>query len=197
MSSLTYQIEFFNYWHASSGLTGSTYADLLVNKTREGLPYIPGRTLKGLLREAADILHEFQPELISVNFILDVFGEQPSKDDEEYGIATQEAKAFFTNAKLSEYLSAEIVKKSQQSHLFEVLASTSIDGQRGIAKNGTLRQLEVTIPLTLYAVIEQFPDEPGYRDMMQRCMKWVKRMGLNRTRGLGRCEFSLLTPNQA
>jgi CRISPR/Cas system CSM-associated protein Csm3 (group 7 of RAMP superfamily) len=197
MSSLIYQIEFFNYWHASSGLTGSTYADLLVNKTREGLPYIPGRTLKGLLREAAEILHVFQPELIHTPFIIDVFGEQPIKEDKEKELATKEAKAFFTNAMLSQHLSKEIIKNSDQSHLFEVLASTSIDGQKGIAKNGTLRQLEVTVPLTLYAVIEQFPDEPGYQDMMQCCMKWVKRMGLNRTRGLGRCQFSLIIPNQA
>jgi CRISPR/Cas system CMR subunit Cmr4 (Cas7 group RAMP superfamily) len=51
MNTIAYQIDFFSYWHASSGLAGGAYADLLVNKTREGLPYIPGRTLKGLLRE--------------------------------------------------------------------------------------------------------------------------------------------------
>lgn len=197
MSTLTYQIEFYSYWHASSGLAGSTYADLLVNKTREGLPYIPGRTLKGLLREAAETIRALQPELISEAFILHVFGQQPNQKDEEEENHTQEALAFFTNAKLSQHLSETILKESDQPYLFEVLASTAIDGQKGIAKNGTLRQLEVSVPLTLYAAIEQFPDEPGYRDMMEHCMKWVKRMGLNRTRGLGRCQFSFLTPSQA
>ncbi|GAB4407706.1 MAG: hypothetical protein OHK0039_10270 [Bacteroidia bacterium] len=197
MSTLTYQIEFYSFWHASSGLAGSTYADLLVNKTREGLPYIPGRTLKGLLREAAESIHAVQPDMISEGFILHVFGQKPTQNDEEHENQTLEAQAFFTNANLTQQLSEAIVKNSDQSYLFEVLASTSIDGQKGIAKNGTLRQLEVTVPLTLFAAIEQFPDEPGYRDMMEHCMKWVKRMGLNRTRGLGRCQFSLLTPSRA
>ncbi len=197
MRTLTYQIEFYSYWHASSGLAGSTYADLLVNKTRMGLPYIPGRTLKGLLREAAQAIHGFQPELISGQFILDVFGQRPTKEEEEQENQTKEAKAFFTNAHLSEHLSREIVNQQDQAFLFEVLASTAIDGTKGIAKNGTLRQLEVSVPLTLYAAIEQFPDEVGYRDMMIHCMNWVKRMGLNRSRGLGRCQFSLLNPRQA
>jgi CRISPR/Cas system CSM-associated protein Csm3 (group 7 of RAMP superfamily) len=197
MSTLTYQIEFYSYWHASSGLAGSTYADLLVNKTREGLPYIPGRTLKGLLREAAETIHALQPELISEAFVLSVFGQAPDKKDLEEERPTQEAAAFFTNATLSQHLGREIVKEKDQAYLFEVLASTAIVGQKGIAKNGTLRQLEVSVPLTLYAAIEQFPDEAGYRDMMQHCMQWVKRMGLNRSRGLGRCQFSPLTPSQA
>lgn len=196
MSTLTYQIEFYSYWHASSGLAGSTYADLLVNKTRDGLPYIPGRSLKGLLREAAVSIRAFHPDLISEAFILDVFGQKPTQDDEELESQTLEAQAFFTNANLSQELSKEIVKNADQPYLYEVLASTAIDGQKGIAQNGTLRQLEVTVPLTLYAAIEQFPDEPDYRNMMEYCMKWVKRMGLNRTRGLGRCQFSPLTPSQ-
>jgi CRISPR/Cas system CSM-associated protein Csm3 (group 7 of RAMP superfamily) len=197
MSTLSYQIEFFSYWHASSGLTGGTYADLLVNRSREGLPYIPGRTLKGLLREAAETICALQPELISKAFVSSVFGQAPDDKDLEEERPTQEAAAFFTNAYLSRHLSQEIVKQKDQAYLFAVLASTAIDGKKGVAKNGTLRQLEVSVPLTLYAAIEQFPEEPGYPEMMQHCMNWIKRMGLNRSRGLGRCQFSLLTPQQA
>ncbi len=195
MSTLTYQIEFFSYWHASSGLTGGTYADLLVNRTREGLPYIPGRTLKGLLREAAETIQAFQPEMISAAFVQQVFGQQPTQEQLEQEGHTKEAEAFFTNATLSPHLTQAITEE-QKPYLFDVVASTAIEGQKGIAQHGTLRQLEVTVPLTLYASIEQFPDEPGYEAMMQRCMKWIKRMGLNRSRGLGRCQFSL-TNSQA
>jgi len=213
MSTLSYQIEFFSYWHASSGLTGGTYADLLVNRTREGLPYIPGRTLKGLLREAAETMHGLHPELINAAFIQQVFGQKPTTDDEENENYTKAAEAFFTNATLSPYLvhylsgegaatgedQAEKKREieEQKKHLFKVVASTAIDGSTGTAKEHTLRQLEVTVPLTLQATIEQFPDTPGYQEMMAHCMKWVKRMGLNRTRGLGRCKLSLTQSSQA
>ena len=52
MSTIKYEIEFFSNWHCGSGLAAGADVDALVIKDQEGLPYIPGRTLKGLLREA-------------------------------------------------------------------------------------------------------------------------------------------------
>lgn len=189
MKNVTYKIEFFSYWHASSGLAGSTYADLLVNKNREGLPYIPGRTLKGLLREAAEVLNALPSELVTSQFILDVFGQQPTERDFDKELATTEAKCFFSNANLSANL-RNAIPEAQKPFLYSILASTKINAQ-GIADGGTLRQLEVAIPLTLYASVEHFPDEEGYEEQLLYCFQWIKRMGLNRSRGLGRCQFSM------
>lgn len=188
MSTLHYQIEFYTYWHAGSGLAGSTYADLLVNKDSRGLPYIPGRTLKGLLREAAEVIHGFNPNMITQSFILDVFGQTPTEQDFEEENATIEAQCFFSNAHLSEYLRNNI-KSDQKSAIYHVLSSTRIN-EKGLAADGSLRQMEVTIPLTLFARVEQFPDKNGYEQQLQYCFKWIKRMGINRSRGLGRCQFS-------
>ena len=195
MKTINYQIEFFSYWHASSGLAGSTYADLLVNKTRNGLPYIPGRTLKGFLREAAEVIHEFDSTLVTQAFILDVFGQEPTKEDVEEERATTEAQCFFTNANLSGYLGSAIQER-QKPYLYSVLASTKINKQ-GLAADATLRQLEVTVPLTLLASIEQFPDNQNYEQQLLYCFQWIKRMGLNRSRGLGRCRFSIIKNSQA
>lgn len=196
MNTIAYQIEFFSYWHASSGLAGGAYADLLVNKTREGLPYIPGRTLKGLLREAAEIINQFDPSLVSRPFILDVFGQAPDKKDIEEERATLEAKSFFSNAHLSDHLQKTIAEKQITPFLYHVLAATKINEQ-GVADGGTLRQLEVTVPLILFASIEQFLDKPGYEQQLNYCFQWIKRMGLNRSRGLGRCKFSIIQSSQA
>src|SRR5699024_10170830 len=94
--TLIYQIEFFNYWHSGSGLAGSTYADSIVNKTERNLPFIPGKTLKGLLRDAAEKINELNPSLVSDKFISQVFGK---KSDEEGNNANykDEGQAFFTN----------------------------------------------------------------------------------------------------
>jgi CRISPR/Cas system CSM-associated protein Csm3 (group 7 of RAMP superfamily) len=193
MKSIIYQIDFFTYWHASSGLSGSTYADLLVNKTDENLPFIPGKTLKGLLREAAESIHELDSDLVKSDFIEYVFGLSPTKKEMDKEIYTKEAKCFFSNAYLSEKLTTSINIEST-NYLYKVISSTKID-KNGIAEDSSLRQLEVTVPLILYAKIEHFPEEGNYLEQFKHCLNWVKRMGLNRSRGLGRCQFSILKEN--
>ena len=189
MKSIEYQIEFHHYWHAGSGLASSTYADLLVNKTRDGLPYLPGRTIKGLLREAAEVIHELDEDLVGSAFIRDVFGQHPGEESAE-GPAPAPAVCFFTNATLPERVSNHL-RQDDKRHLYQVLAATRIDA-KGLAAHGTLRQLEVTVPLTLFATIEYFPEKAGYEQQLQYCFQWIKRIGLNRSRGLGRCKFSLV-----
>lgn len=186
--TIIYKVEFFNYWHSGSGLSGSTYADNIVNKTERNLPFIPGKTLKGLLRDAAERINELNSNLIDNKFIKDVFGERADykKADKE-----DEGKAFFTNALLSENLSDRIAndENNLSDSFYAVLSSTKID-ENGQADDGSLRQLEVTIPVTLYGSIEHFPE--GYEQQIQYCMSWIKEMGQNRNRGLGKCEFSIL-----
>lgn len=192
MASIHYKIEFYSYWHAGAGLSGGTYADMVVNKTREGFPYLPGRTIKGLLREAAENIHALSGDLVSQAFITTVFGFRT-----EQGFVSQEetpaATCFFSNAHLSPALEQNI-KDGDNQYLYHVLSSTQLD-ENGVAKNKSLRQLEVSIPLTLYATIEDFPegaDASHYREQMAYCMQWIKQLGLNRSRGLGRCKFSML-----
>lgn len=183
--TILYQIEFFSYWHSGSGLAGSTYADNVVNKTERNLPFIPGKTLKGLLRDAAEEINKLNLNLVSDEFIKEIFGKRENANYKDEG------KAFFTNALLSEQLSEQIAQSENQlsNSLYTVLSSTRIDA-RGQAKDGSLRQLEVTIPLVLYGTIEHFPEQ--YSNQMEYCMKWIKEMGQNRNRGLGRCQFSIL-----
>jgi CRISPR/Cas system CSM-associated protein Csm3 (group 7 of RAMP superfamily) len=188
--TIEYKIEFFSYWHTGSGLSGSTYSDILVNKTQEGLPFIPGKTLKGLLREAAEIIHGLESNSVSATFIKDVFGEKPPEDSTEAAHPTSEASCFFSSANLSEFLRTNLDEEEKRL-LYHVLASTKID-RNGLAENGSLRQMEVTVPLVLFARIEHFPDDPGYKQQLDYCFKWIKRMGLNRFRGLGRCQISFL-----
>ena len=161
---LRYQIQFYGYWHVGSGLSASTYADAVVLKDVERLPIIPGKTLKGLLREAAQTIQQHQSDLISASFIQDVFGESGEKaeraDDQQTAIYTQSA-CHFSNATLSGHLREQLMNATLPDEqnpinlvnsLYEVLSSTQIE--KGLAKEGSLRQLEVCVPLPLYAVIE-------------------------------------------
>lgn len=191
--TIIYQIEFFNYWHSGSGLAGSTYADSIVNKTEGNLPFIPGKTLKGLLRDAAENINRLNDEFIDSSFINKIFGRKPEKDtmEDEKVTMEDEGVSFFTNAYLSHDLSFKILNSNNKlsNSLYHVLSSTEID-EDGQATDGSLRQLEVTIPLTLYASIEDFPEK--YLPQLQFCFGWIKEMGQNRNRGLGKCKISIL-----
>jgi RAMP superfamily len=180
MAEIIYKIQFFDYWHTGSGLSGSTYADGIVNKNEDYLPLIPGKTVKGLLREAAKTIQELDNSLISTDFITSVFGD-----------ADNEPKCHFSNLTLSEKLAENIITTNNQSALYHVITSTAID-ENGQAKEGSLRQLEVTIPLTLYGVISDLPTAKTYEQELKHCFDWVKQLGLNRNRGLGRCQISIV-----
>ena len=52
MNELTYKIEMLSDWHIGfQGLDSATDADAFVLKDEKQLPYIPGKTIKGLLRD--------------------------------------------------------------------------------------------------------------------------------------------------
>ena len=86
MSTIKYKIEFFSNWHCGSGLAAGADVDSLVIKDQNRLPYIPGRTLKGLFRDAATILSDDE-DTIGV-----IFGVSGDKEDHKTGCA------FFGNA---------------------------------------------------------------------------------------------------
>lgn len=54
--TIRYKIEFYTYWHCGSGLSAGADVDLLAIKDEEGFPFIPGKTVKGLIREATETL---------------------------------------------------------------------------------------------------------------------------------------------
>ena len=58
MKTATLTITFFSWWHAGSGLGRGGDADALVIRDATGLPYLPGKTVKGLLRDAVQLAED-------------------------------------------------------------------------------------------------------------------------------------------
>lgn len=189
MKTIKYSINFFSEWHAGSGLTSGSNLDALVIKDKNGLPYIPGRTLKGLLREAAEELSDLG--VCNEKFVLQVFG-KPSEQVTIYSNIednSTQGKCFFSNATISEDLSTVVSANQFSSFFYRSVASTAIEADKGVARKHSLRIMETTIPCALFAEIMDVPDE--FEISIENCLKWVKRLGQNRNRGLGRCEFKL------
>lgn len=184
MKTIGYKIEFFSYWHCGSGLAAGADVDLLVIKDKDNMPFVPGKTIKGLVREAVETLLQLQGKDDALNKeIRKSFG---YFDDKEF---KQQGCMFFTNAELSQEERYAIIQNHATEFLYKSLSSTAIDNE-GIAQEHSLRKMEVTVPCTLRAKILEVPDELAF--IIKEGMGLIKRMGQNRNRGLGRCNFTII-----
>ena len=176
MSTIKYEIEFFSNWHCGSGLAAGADVDALVIKDKNGLPYVPGRTIKGLLRDAASTLCDDKKT------INNIFGVSGDEDNHQTG------SSFFGNVTLPHKEYHYIVEQGLAPHLYQTFASTRID-ENGIAKDNTLRKIETVVPCKLEGEILNVPD--GAEQTIEDAMCFIKRMGTGRNRGYGRCKISI------
>jgi len=187
MIELTYQIQLFSQWHCGSGLSAGADVDAMVIRDEHGLPYIPGKTIKGLLRDAGETLCELghaKPEMVNA-----VFGRRSGSNGSAPD-CSEAGSCFFANAELSKFFAGQLAKNPELVDLlFRSHSATAIDAC-GQAVEHSLRRTETVIPLTLCGYIAAVPDQAA--DFLERCMKLTKRLGVNRNRGLGRCDMSLL-----
>lgn len=189
MKTIKYQIEFFSEWHCGSGLAAGADIDSLVIKDKNGLPFIPGKTIKGLLRSAVGelLLLQGTNEKYKSLFI-QTFGYFNSKENADNPTASK-GETFFTNAELPKEQRAFIVEKKLNGYLYRSIASTAID-EHGVAKDFSLRRMQTTVPCRLEGEILEVPE--AFSEQLINGLKFIKRLGVNRNRGLGRCKITLL-----
>ena len=178
--SINYSITFYSQWHCGSGLSAGADIDELVVKDQNGMPYIPGKTLKGLIREAIENYVELSGNREFEKLIHITFGSEISSENNSIGCA------HFANAVLCEMEYSTIVENKAQRYLYDKVTTTSI-GNDGIAKEHSLRSIEVVIPCTLHATMTGIPQE--LRNVITNCLGLIKRLGQKRNRGLGRCDI--------
>ena len=179
--TINYELKFFDYWHVSSGLSGGAALDSYAVKDSAGLPYVPGKTIKGLIREAAELFWD-QGDIDKC------FGSRGSKGEQKDNDDTTQAQCYFGSATIDEKIAAEITSNNLQRNLFEIISATKID-DNGIAVDNSLRDIEVVLPISLKGEIQNVSGEIAQN--LKRALEMIKRMGLNRNRGLGRCEFKV------
>ena len=178
--NIKYSIEFHTDWHCGSGLAAGADVDALVVKDKNEMPFIPGKTIKGLVLEAVEEIRGFQGKQ-DVEAFVKAFGFFDDKEQREKGCM------FFTNAELEEDEYNAITSNDAARFMYRDIASTAIDAN-GIAKDHSLRKMQVVVPCTLYGEILNVPDDMV--DEIIQSFGFIKRMGQNRTRGLGRCTIT-------
>jgi len=177
---LKYTIELLSEWHIGSGLGAGAETDSEILKDDKGLPYIPGKTIKGLLKDVFNDISDVNPTKISSDSIVKVFGNFDGNNNRSI-----KGSAYFSNAVLDEAETNEIVSNGLQSFLYKNITSTAID-KNGIADNKSLRTREICMPLKMKGIIEV---EEQYKSEIALAIKWIRHIGVNRNRGLGRCKF--------
>lgn len=176
------------YWAVGSGKGGGMEVDNRIDRDADGLPYIPGKMLKGLIRDACLRLEKAgNPKY---NFVNDIFGSSGNTD----GLArtsTETGKIYISDARLSENLrkvlndgNNELYQRAKNV-LTRNIYSTAIDETSGTAKENSLRGYEVAVPMELVSHLECECSDEEMDAIELAATKLVYAVGSHKSRGLG------------
>jgi len=156
---------------------GGGEADIQPLVDDRGLPIIPGRSLRGLLRSA----------MREASSLID-----PSLEDAIFGVEGSEGRVAIGDARLPAAIIAAIeADDASTKDLFTVRRRTAIDPTTGTARPGSLRAIEVVVPgLVLHAPMQVTDADDLPRLALSASL--IRRIGMGRSRGLGRCTVDLL-----
>ena len=182
MKILPLTIEFLSYWHAGSGNSGTGDVDAAINRDSHGLPYIPGRTLKGLFRDATELRAAWIADSPQAKRL---FGSEGGEPHAPAGIL------HFADAGLPTEFVRWVSGFGRQAilgGLVETIASTALE-DTGIAREHSLRKIEYAIPMELHSTItwESCEEDQIWAHALASSAKLIRRLGLGRHRGFGRC----------
>ena len=205
------QIDIHSYWHIGTGKGSGPSADALVAKSPNGLPVWPGKSVKGVFRDAFNQATEleFLKNDITSTKLEQLFGPQVTKvtddpENKDVQIRFQQDKGafLFSDGRLNvgeEYLALEKWAgskggKEYTPYFYKDVSNVKLQ-ENGIAEQGALRAIQLTKPLRLFAEVE-FVDQGGEIkaeeafQLLEKTFPLVRLLGASRTRGLGRISVS-------
>lgn len=209
-SRLHLKIRFLSFWLCGTGKGAGMLHDAIAARDDDGLPYVPGRHLRGLLRDAMSRMPEWTGGSgvpVSAPTVVDhLFGARPERDARSampegryFGGLLRVSDARLTPSARQQCLALDADDRAKA--LFSTIQSTAVERSTGTAKDRTLRALEVANPIVVIAEIdrddtaaEAYAATPMARDLAERwdalivrALPLVRAIGSSRTRGLGRC----------
>lgn len=197
MKIINYQILFDSDWAVHDGRTFADIDSCLLRDTN-GFPYIPGRTIKGVLRESFE---EIEDSLINIygNKIdaTSYFGANIFKKN-----YNDESLFIFSNLELSSNLRDQVLKLniSERDVVLKNISITvpriSIDKETKMSKEKSLAKIELGRKgMTFYGDIRKINSETFKKEeyeLFELLFKYTRRLGALRTRGKGKCKIELV-----
>lgn len=191
----TVNLQFHSWWRTSSGQTNGEELDDMIQRSPEGLPWVPGRTVKGLLRDAAlqlcNLGHmEHDQVLKFFGKHVDDVGSEEVLLDARY--LTEPGQIRVGSAEMPATWIAwvqgnpEVIEvKSIVDALYDRRAMTAVN-RCGVAETGSLRAVEVTAPLALTAPLWIEGSLSDATQIVEKAACFIKAIGAGRNRGFGR-----------
>lgn len=190
------RVSFLSDWHIGSGLGDGAIADSILARDDNGLPFLPGRAVKGALREGAWRLGRCRPDLA---FMVEyLWGTRSTA-----AVSNTPGKIMVGGGRLPDDLADWLLSRDPKTrrHCVEDMTllrmQTALDEDK-MVRDHTLRTTECGIP-GLFFTSPVSIDAPRLPDAWLKvyftavCAA-VKSMGADRARGLGHC---LIRPKDA
>jgi len=188
MMKRTLTISFDSDWHIGSGAGIPGSVDRQVLRDQDGLPYIPAKTLTGMLRDAAEWLVEnggYDKTALKA-----LLGHQPKSHGGQESEVAQEARLWVRPARIPESLRSKLEKDPElRDALFLIQPHVRISRETGRAKDDHLFSVELVraeIPLEADVFLNVLDDDKE-ESLLEGAVKAVRRMGGKRRRGGGKC----------
>ena len=195
------RLRFDSDWHVGSGAGIPGSVDRQVLRDEEGFPYVPGKSLTGILRDAAEWIADTRDTAEKgnkwKNALIGLFGEQPESHGGTSGSFASGAAVGIGSAELSRDLRNYIQELRKASGpdlcaaLFTVRPGVKIDRATGRALEDHLFSTERVRGCTLYAPVKYLrgPLSEDEKTLLEDAVKAVRRLGGKRRRGGGRCRL--------
>lgn len=189
------------YWFAGTGSEAGAYADSIALKDENGLPYFPGKSLKGIFRNAFKIAENnnwFTDHKDLENFLFGKEGSycRPGESGKnqtfiEPNNLLTSGHLHFSNAVIDPRITEFVLKEPDlRNLLFKTIQNTAINSN-GVADATSLRSYEVVVPLRLMSEISYDETDDLCGKMMLEMLRQVSALimdiGGKRRRGFGRC----------
>lgn len=185
------RIRFISDWQISSGLGNGPVADSVLIRDDNGIPYIPGRAVKGALREGAWRLGLCRNDLAKlVNYL---WGTASTERISNVPGRLTAGSAYLPQDLENWLLGLDPVERSEfVSDMTILRAQTALDKNRQVVPK-SLRSLECGIPgiyFTSHICVNASEIPADWLNVyLGAVCASVKSMGADRARGLGDCEL--------
>lgn len=189
-ASRTLRVELLDTWHVGTGRGEGHHLDAALDLDADVFPHLPGRMVRGLLRDACDCVESW--------------GHASAGDvDALFGTAFQPGLLNLSSARLHKplrhaLLAGDTKPRGPLSKALRLSSfQTALDHHRGTALPQSLRGIELAIPMVLEAAVE-IRGKPDIEiaaawQLLDLALPLVLAVGANKTRGHGRARLSWST----
>jgi CRISPR-associated protein Csx10 len=216
--NFTIRLTMLSDWHVGTGAGRPGNVDKLIARDADGFPFVPAKTLNGILRDAMETLtlgldgggkqNDGQPKYEWQRFVESIFGNQPALPGAEPTIKPFSSILSVQPARLNQALRdrisslGETNKQKYLTALTFIKPGVEIDEESGTARRDFLRFEEMGRSGTVltadcklhFGNLENVTDQQMNTiwALLVSSARLVERIGGKRRRGAGRCVWELL-----